>query len=127
MIPDPATGQPVQPWQQGRTGATAFTRSEAQRFARQVVESESYRETVKTRAKNGTLAPAVEQMLWYYAYGKPSEHINMTVTPGTEDLAGMSIEQLQERAQELNNQLEEAKALADAIPVDVVQGPWPKP
>lgn len=107
----------------GHTGATAFTRSEAQRFARQIVESESYRTDLQDRAKSGKLAPAVEQMLWYYAYGKPAEMINLNVTKG-DDLSSLTVEELQERAKALSDQIDEMNALSDAIPADVVKGPW---
>ena len=111
-------------------GATLFSRGEAQRFARQIVESESYRETVQNRAKTGTLPQSIEAMLWYYAYGKPIEQVHMTLSPGEEDLGAMSVADLQRRAREIADELAEAEALEQAIDLEpgvqsnVQKGPW---
>lgn len=113
------------PWYQGPNGATNFTRHEAQRFARDLLESKDYRDSVKTRVRLGTLPPAIEAMLWHYAYGKPIEQIAMTVTPGQEDLSNLSLEQLQERAAMIAHAVQEARELADALPAEVIKGPWP--
>ena len=103
-------------------GGTLYSRGEAQRFARQIVESESYRTTVQERASKGTLPPAMEALLWYYAYGKPLEQVQISVTQ--EDLSQLSLQELQLRATKLAEQLKEAEDLANSIPADVVQGPW---
>lgn len=116
-----AIAQKPQPWNVV-SGGTLYSRGEAQRFARQIVESESYRETVQQRASKGTLPPAMEALLWYYAYGKPLEQVQISVTQ--EDLSALSLGELQERARKLAETLQEAKEVADAIPADVVKGPW---
>lgn len=116
-----ASPQQKQPWTlQG--GATVYSRAEAQRFAREIVESESYRTTVQDRAAKGTLPPAIEAMLWYYAYGKPLEQLSLTVQ--SEDLSSLSLEELQQRAKTLSDKLQEAEDVASAIPADIVKGPW---
>lgn len=107
-VPTPA------PWYQGSSGATVHQRSEVQKFARTLLESQDYRDSLARRIKSDSLSAAVETMLWYYAYGKPVEHV--VVTPGQVDLSTLSIDDLQKMAKTLTEQLEEAKALNDAIP-----------
>lgn len=113
-----------QPWHQGHNGATNFTRGEAQAFARKLVNSQSYRDSLERRITADKLAPAVECMLWHYAWGKPIEQVNVTVSPGTEDLTNLPLDELYKRAAALAVQLEETAALAAAIPADILQGPW---
>lgn len=40
-----------------------------------IVDDPEYRTTLLTRARAGTLPPAVECMLWHYAKGKPKDHV----------------------------------------------------
>ena len=42
-----------------------------------LVEDPTYRARLKARLVAGDLAPAVEAMLWHYAYGKPKEHVQL--------------------------------------------------
>lgn len=105
-------------------GATQLTRHEAQRFARDILTSQSYRDQLQLRAKNGNLPPAVETMLWHYAYGKPVENVNLNLSQGEEDLSSLSIAELQAKLQRVQDQLQEAQDLSEAIPGEVVQGPW---
>lgn len=112
------------PWYVGTNGATNFTRHQAQSFAREIVESEAYRISVTRRAASGGLSPAIESMLWHYAYGKPIEQIAMTIRPGEEDLSSLSMDELLTRAKMIAHQLEEARELAEALPADVLKGPW---
>jgi hypothetical protein len=56
-------------------------------------------------------------------YGKPRETIDLHVNV-EEDLSTLSIEELQQRAQALVDQLADAQALADAIPAETV---YPRP
>lgn len=107
----------VQPWTvQG--GATLFSKGEAQRFARQLLHSQAYRDSLEGRIKTGTLSAPIEQMLWAYAYGKPVEQVNLTVSQGAEDLSLLSVEELHARAKALSDQLEEAQTLNDALPAE---------
>lgn len=48
---------------------------EVKEMTRALVESPAYRETLKARLETGALAPGMEQVLWYYAYGKPKETV----------------------------------------------------
>ncbi len=40
-----------------------------------IVDDPTYRKKLIARAKAGELAPAIEAMLWHYAYGKPKERV----------------------------------------------------
>ena len=44
-------------------------------MAKALVEDPIYRLRLQTRLKSGKIAPAVETMLWFYAYGKPKETV----------------------------------------------------
>lgn len=90
-------------------------RGEAQRRARELLESEDYKASLTRRIKTDSLPAAVETMLWYYAYGKPLESINLNVK---EDLSSLGVDELLRRAKSLSDQLEEAAALEAAIPAE---------
>lgn len=63
----------------GRRAGTRNKRSEGiEQWARAAVERPEYRERLTARLEEGILAPAVETMLFHYAYGKPTEHIEHT-------------------------------------------------
>ena len=102
------------PWTQ-TGGVTAFTRGEAQKFARSILNSQTYRDWLEERVKNKTLHQSTEQMLWHYGYGKPTEHIDLNLS-AEEDLSSMSVIELLQRAEDLRKMLEEARALEEAIP-----------
>lgn len=113
---DPKVGKVVDPWAVGRGGAgTAYSRAQAMQFARQLLESQDYRTWLQDQIKGRTLPTDMQKMLWAYAYGKPTEHVNLTVSQ-TEDLSLLSIDELQQRAQAVAATLEEAKALEAALP-----------
>jgi len=50
----------------------------ARELARNVLSSKAYVDNLKARADAGKLAPAVEQMLWHYAGGKPPDKVELT-------------------------------------------------
>lgn len=50
----------------------------AQELARNVLRSPAYVQNLKARADEGRLPPAVEQMLWHYAAGKPPDKVELT-------------------------------------------------
>jgi hypothetical protein len=56
---------------------------EVKQAAQALVEDPDYRRTLALRLKKGRAAPAVEAMLWYYAYGKPKEMVELTGPNGT--------------------------------------------
>jgi hypothetical protein len=47
----------------------------AEEFAREVLYSQEYRDSIWRRIKADTLPPAVETMLHYYAAGKPTDRV----------------------------------------------------
>ena len=49
---------------------------------RGLIESEEYQTYFKHRLMVGQLAPALEALSWYYAYGKPRERVEVTGADG---------------------------------------------
>lgn len=94
---------------------TQFTRAEAQSFARGLLTSDVYRDQLKERLEKGNLPPALETMLWHYAFGKPPEEVAVTVS---DDLSSLSTEQLAQRAEFALRTLREAKALEEALDIE---------
>ena len=56
--------------------------AEVREVAQSIVEDPIYREVLKQRLLMGKLAPAMESMLWHYAYGKPKERVELSTTDG---------------------------------------------
>ena len=54
-------------------GTPNKTTTELGHACRRLVQDKAYRDSFKTRLHAGELAPALEQMVWHYAYGKPLE------------------------------------------------------
>ena len=52
---------------------------EIKEIARSLVDGPVYRHNLERRLKSGRLAPAMEQTLWAYAYGKPKDTTDLTV------------------------------------------------
>lgn len=105
------------PWAIGNGGtATALTRHELSKFCRGLLESQDYRDVLEKSLKDRTLPPALEQMIWHYAYGKPVENVNVAVT--TEDLSSVPTEELVQRYQARLKELEEVSLLEGAIPAE---------
>jgi len=50
---------------------------EAKRAASEIVDDPEYRRSLYERAIAGTLAPAIEALLWYYSKGKPVDYISV--------------------------------------------------
>jgi hypothetical protein len=48
---------------------------DAREFFVDIVNNPDYRQSLERRARAGKLAPAVECMLWFYAYGKPVQPV----------------------------------------------------
>lgn len=51
-------------------------------WAREILDDPEVRALMLARARQGELAPVVEQMLWAYAYGLPGEHRQVTTVDG---------------------------------------------
>lgn len=112
---------PKAPWYAGGGGVTTVSRQEAQSFARSITGSSIYRANLQDRAEKGILPPAVEIMLWHFAYGKPIEQVQVTVS---DDLSSLTPEQLAQKAQFALAALEKVKeleAMAEAIDVNATK------
>jgi hypothetical protein len=73
--------------------------SDAETFARTVIDDPDYYENLKLRARTGTLSPACEGLLWYYAFGKPVNRVEIS-TNGA-DLSEVPIDELADRCKQL--------------------------
>lgn len=102
----------------GGAGATQLTRGEIAKRARCILESDDYQVSLKERIRDKELPAAVETMLWYYAFGKPMEQVQITMMEGQEDLSTMSVDELLAKAKSLEEALEEAMKLEEALPVE---------
>ena len=59
----------------GRTKGTPNRASvEARKLALRLVSDPDYVTSLERRLKEGKLSPAIEALLWQYAFGKPKEH-----------------------------------------------------
>ncbi len=56
-----------------KKGTPNKTTTEIAQACRAIVTDERYRKQFNTRARAGKLAPAVECMVWHYAFGKPKD------------------------------------------------------
>ena len=64
-------------------------------FAERLVNDPDYLASVEARAKAGKLQPGIEQMIWYYAIGKPRESLELSGNIGSgRDVATMSTAEL---------------------------------
>lgn len=55
---------------------------EVRRISRTLLLDKEYQKTLKARLREGKIQPGVEVMVWYYAFGKPTETIETKqVTP----------------------------------------------
>ena len=64
-------------------------------FAQRLVNDPDYLASVEARAKAGKLQPGIEQMIWYYAIGKPRESLELSGNIGSgRDVSQMSTAEL---------------------------------
>ena len=80
-----------------------------------ILDDPTYRTNLTARARAGALAPAVEAMLWHYAFGKPRDSLNVTIGPAG-DLSELSTEELLHRVDGLREQVREQAARERALP-----------
>ncbi len=83
-----------------------------------ILDDPTYRTNLTVRARAGTLAPAVEAMLWHYAFGKPKDSLDVTVGRAGGDLSELSTEDLLHRVDGLREQLREQAAREQALPAE---------
>lgn len=76
-------------------------KTEASRFAREIITSSEYMKNLIIRAEAGILPPAVEIMLWNYSFGKPLDRTELTVKDETPDYSNYSPAQLAQEAVQL--------------------------
>ena len=76
-----------------RKGTPNKVTAEARAVCAAILDDPTYRTNLTARARAGTLAPAVEAMLWHYAFGKPRNSLDVTVGPAG-DLSELSTEDL---------------------------------
>jgi len=100
-----------------RKGTPNKVTAEAKAVCAAILDDPTYRTNLTARARAGTLAPAVEAMLWHYAFGKPRESLDVTVGPAG-DLSELSAEDLLHRADGLREQLREQAAREQALPAE---------
>lgn len=89
----------------------------ARAFARNILNSREYRQSLKDRIQLHELPAAVEVLLYHYACGKPIDKLE--VEDKTDPTKAVSLEQLKARAQVLQNlisQLEEIESEAFVTP-----------
>lgn len=92
-VPEPTDKERTQP------PAVPF-RTSAKQFARDIVNSSTYRESIARRVLMDELPAPVEVLLLHYAYGKPVERLEVETK---NDLSGLTLSQLEERAMMLTN------------------------
>ena len=71
------------PASQTHTSCVISLSAEAKAVCAAIVDDPAYRKKLIARAKAGELAPAIEAMLWHYAYGKPKEQVEHSGTVET--------------------------------------------
>jgi len=52
------------------------------KFSRKALTDSTYRKTLLKRLREGTIQPGTEALLYYYAYGKPRESVEVQAGPG---------------------------------------------
>ena len=60
------------------TGTPNKTTREVRAFCQRLVADPEYRAGLERRLREGSLAPALEQMVWAYAIGKPPNALTVT-------------------------------------------------
>jgi hypothetical protein len=66
-----------------RKGVPNRVTLEVRKAASALVEDGEYRAELLERLRAGTLPPAVEVMLWHYAYGRPVERVEVSNPDGS--------------------------------------------
>ena len=100
-----------------RKGTPNKVTAEARAVCAAILDDRTYRTNLTARARAGTLAPAVEAMLWHYAFGKPKDSLDVTVGPAG-DLSELSTEDLLHRADRLRERLWEQSVRERALPAE---------
>jgi hypothetical protein len=96
---------------------------EARQAAVLLATDPDYREQLAERLRTGKLHPAIEMMIWAYAFGKPGQSVGVTLT-GARDVLTLTTEQLMEElAQHTREAItflaEQPRAMLPVSPADV--------
>jgi len=102
----------------GEGGLRAAQANEARLFCLSVVRDREYREALMIAAKARVLPPAIERMIWHYAYGRPPDKVELQVST-LPQLAELPLDQLAARATDVARTIlalsaEQAEADSDA-------------
>lgn len=92
--------------------------------ARQLLQQESYIQTLNERLITGHLHPVLEATLWLYAYGDPKQDVPDEGSV-RDSLKGMSPDELAERVIQLSKQLAELPKTTSLPPPVEEQDPLP--
>jgi hypothetical protein len=89
-----------------RLESTKVKIAAARELAGEILNNDEYRAGLRARAITGTLAPAIEAMLWYYYFGKPVDKVEIEAkTSSVEDYESLDSETLAKRASQLSEAL----------------------
>jgi adenine C2-methylase RlmN of 23S rRNA A2503 and tRNA A37 len=67
---------------QGRkSGVPNKATLEVKEFCRGLINDEIYQKKLRARMQSGKIPPAVEALMWHYAYGKPTETVEVQTPP----------------------------------------------
>jgi len=93
------SGLRVRPSEQApETRLTHSQRNEARTFALSIVRDPEYRANLLKAARTRTLPPAVEVVLLAYAWGKPTERVELGRPGAFDDLSSLTTDELAQRA-----------------------------
>lgn len=117
-VPDPRDNEPPDEPFDPATSAKAF--------ARAVLTSRQYRESLMRRIVLNELPPAVELRLYDYAYGRPVERMRIDDTSASKDLRILTNDELKSRHEYLLSLARQlARESADPHPVCSANGETP--
>lgn len=90
------------PFKKGQGGRPKGARNKAtvevETACRALVDDPKYREYFAHRLGVGQLPPALEAMVWHYAYGKPTERMEVTGADGKDFMPAKVIIELHRNA-----------------------------
>jgi hypothetical protein len=86
-------------WSTRHTTQPPRKKFELRKAASEMINDRKYQTQLLQQLRARTLRPAVEIMLWSYAYGKPMEHVEHAGTVSLEDeLRALTPDELRDRA-----------------------------
>jgi hypothetical protein len=80
--------------------------AEARQFCLRIVRDRTYQAALLRAAQKRELPPAIEQMVWAYAYGKPPNRLEVGSPGSFQEFEGLPVEDLVLRAREIAERLE---------------------